>query len=391
MNTFRALHPRHHIDASIGDALFALVASVLPHRRRINKRADPIICLSVRSAFDLLLDACALEFGDEVLVSGITHPDMVRIIEMHGLVAVGIDVDSETLAPTRDALDAALTKRTRMIVMAHLFGAQVNVSDVATFARNHKLIFVEDRAQSIRAADDRGDIRADVTLFSFGFIKTATAFGGALAYVRDAELAERMLVRHNKWPVQPRFEYAGKALKCIAAICLSNRWVYGFASVRHPDLSALVRATAVTNELEFTQWMRRRPCGGLVATLKYRLRNFPEDRLRQRARVGDEIALSLPGELIRPGISTTNATHWLFPVITDAPEDLVAYLQEEGFEASKATSQTVGAVNSNLKSANCMMESIVFLPAYPEIPARERRRLIRLLAKFGARNAHAHN
>ncbi|HEY8798251.1 MAG TPA: DegT/DnrJ/EryC1/StrS family aminotransferase, partial [Candidatus Dormibacteraeota bacterium] len=52
-----------------------------------------IACRSVRSGFHLLLDALDLAAGDEVLVSAITHPDMVRVIEAHGLVAVPVDLD----------------------------------------------------------------------------------------------------------------------------------------------------------------------------------------------------------------------------------------------------------------------------------------------------------
>ena len=46
-------------------------------------RSDALACLSVRSGFDLWLASLALPEGSEVLVSAITIPDMVRIVEAH--------------------------------------------------------------------------------------------------------------------------------------------------------------------------------------------------------------------------------------------------------------------------------------------------------------------
>ncbi len=49
--------------------------------------------------------------GDEVLVSAVTHPDMVRIIRVHGLRAVPVGLHTETLAPRPGALEAARRRR----------------------------------------------------------------------------------------------------------------------------------------------------------------------------------------------------------------------------------------------------------------------------------------
>src|SRR5215472_10248125 len=58
-----------------------------------------LIALSVRSALDLYLRAIALPIGSEVIVSAITHPDMVEILRYHGLKPVPVDLDFESAAP----------------------------------------------------------------------------------------------------------------------------------------------------------------------------------------------------------------------------------------------------------------------------------------------------
>src|SRR5918995_705417 len=104
---------------------------------RLCSLEEGLVCFSVRSGWDLWLAAQGLRAGDEVLVSAVTHPDMVRIIRGHGLRAVPVDIDPRTLAPLPLALEAALTPRTRVVLVAHLFGGRMDLDVVARFAREH--------------------------------------------------------------------------------------------------------------------------------------------------------------------------------------------------------------------------------------------------------------
>ncbi len=106
---------RKRLDIGWRDLAFALANCLWPRSREVIAESvermwdgsdHAIACLSVRSGFDLWLEAIALPPGSEVLVSAITIPDMVRIIEEHGLVPVPVDVDPDHLAIERAALDA---------------------------------------------------------------------------------------------------------------------------------------------------------------------------------------------------------------------------------------------------------------------------------------------
>src|SRR5687767_14940319 len=193
--------PRHKIDISAADLLFALLACLTARSPERDERAaldalevgeEGLACLSVRSGLDLLLEALALPTGSEVVVSAVTHLDMARILARHGIVAVPVDLDPATLEPRHDLLELAVTQRTRAILVAHLFGSTVPLRPIAAAARRHGLLLVEDCAQSLGASPRGGDRLADVSMFSLGPIKTATALGGAVLRVRDPELLGRM-------------------------------------------------------------------------------------------------------------------------------------------------------------------------------------------------------
>jgi hypothetical protein len=79
-------------------------------------------------------------------------------------------------------------------------------------------------------------------------------------------------------------------------------------------------------------------------------------------------------------------THWLFPVTAADPPALVAALRAAGFDATPATTSicVVPAPRDRPElepvAAARLLRQVVFVPAYPELRARERRRLFALLA-----------
>ena len=158
-----------------------------------------LVCFSVRSGLDLLLGALDEEPGGEVIVSAVTHPDMVRLIEGHGLRAVPLDLVPSTLEPRIELLEAALSPRTRAVMVAQLFGGRFDLSPIAAFARRHGLLLIEDCAQAFRGPEDTGDPLADVSMFSFGSIKTTTAVGGAVLRVRNPDLLAAMRRLQEGW------------------------------------------------------------------------------------------------------------------------------------------------------------------------------------------------
>ena len=164
----RRLNPRHRLDLRTRDLLYALLACAFARSRET--RADSlaarwspeaVACRSLRSAFDLLLTAVALPRGSEVLLSAVTHPDMVRIARTHGLRVLPIDLDLVTLAPRLEVLERAVTPSSRMLVVAHLFGTRVELGPIAGFARRHRLLLVEDCAQAFVDSTETGDPEAE--------------------------------------------------------------------------------------------------------------------------------------------------------------------------------------------------------------------------------------
>jgi perosamine synthetase len=398
--TSRRLRPRLLPDISLADLLFALRACFLARASGAEQRVldawtggeTGLACLSVRSAFDLSLEALAFEPGDEVAVSAITHPDMVHVLEAHGLRALPVDVDPDTLTPRADLLEGLIGPRTRALLVAHLFGARADLEPLAEVSRRHRMLLIEDSAQSFRGPDDAGSPLADISLFSFGAIKTATALGGCLVRVQDPGLLERMRRLHAQWPTQRRREYAARVLKFMGLVALARPRPY-WAFERSVRLagkdfdSFLADAVRGFPGPALISRIRRRPSPALLALIDRRLRQFDRSRLERRERLGEYVADGLPPSLFHPGRAALERTHWVFPVVAPDRARLTSCLRRRGFDAATATT-SLAAVRApedrpelTPTTAARIMNDIVFLPLYPELDETELDEILAAVAR----------
>src|SRR6266702_6873231 len=126
----KRLYARHRLDIEPSDLAAGLAAMSASDPRRAaadlerlwSPGGQALATYSVRSGFHLLLSTLQLPPGSEVLFSAVTHPDMPRLALHHGLIPVPIDLEPATLAPRPELVHRAITDRTRMLVVAHLFG-----------------------------------------------------------------------------------------------------------------------------------------------------------------------------------------------------------------------------------------------------------------------------
>src|SRR5258708_19692105 len=102
------LQPRHRLDIRLRDFAYALLAGIWarnPERLGVQLEAawsparEALACRSVRSGFHLLLESLALPAGSGVLVSAVTHPDIVRILEADRPIAVPVTLPVSTPSP----------------------------------------------------------------------------------------------------------------------------------------------------------------------------------------------------------------------------------------------------------------------------------------------------
>jgi len=350
-------------------------------------QGDALACLSVRSAFDLYLETRRFPPGTEIVFSAMTVADMPRIALRHGLVPVPADLDPATAAPSVGTLERACTSETRAVVLAHLFGGRMDVDELVRFAHERGLEVVEDCAEAYSGPGFTGHPDSDVTLFSFGPIKHATALGGALARVRDPELLARMRALHASWPRQAVPLYAFRVLKYTTLYGLSLRLPYTLISAAarllHLDLDRLTnRLTRGFGNRKLFRRIRRRPSAPLLRTLTRRL-SQDIGRLRVQEVRGRRLVSDADLGSACPGCGTVPNTFWLLPVLAEDPNALVGTLRRAGFAATRGRAFTVVGTESAQEEspgATRIHEKAVYVPFYSAMSEAAVSRLTDVLA-----------
>lgn len=110
--------------------------------------------------------ARALKPGDEVITVAAGFPTTVTPILQNGLVPVYVDVDLETYVAIDDQIEAAISPKTKAIMMAHTLGNPFNLHFVEELAKKHNLWLIED------SCDGLGGTYAGQNLGTFGDLST---------------------------------------------------------------------------------------------------------------------------------------------------------------------------------------------------------------------------
>jgi hypothetical protein len=103
--------------------------------------------------------------------------------------------------------------------------------------------------------------------------------------------------------------------------------------------------------------------------------------VERRAALGGEVVRRLPAALRAPGTRALAHTHWVFPVLAADPDRVAAVLRAAGFDATRRATLAVVAAPPDRPdldpiAARRLLEEIVYLPVYPELPAAARARLL---------------
>src|SRR5215216_4044414 len=108
-----------------------------------------IPCANGTDALQIAMMALNLQPGDEVITPSFTYIATVEVIALLRLTPVFVDVDPKTFCMDTEALQKAITPRTRAIVPVHLYGQSAHMEEIMRIAAAHDLFVIEDNAQAI--------------------------------------------------------------------------------------------------------------------------------------------------------------------------------------------------------------------------------------------------
>jgi perosamine synthetase len=218
--------------------------------------------------------------GDEIVTTAITDMGALTPIIYQAAIPIFADVDPLTYNVTATTIAPKIGKRTRAIIVTHLFGNPCDMDPILALARAHRLPVIEDSAQAYLAEYKQKLVGTlgDIGCFSLQQGKHMTAGEGGLVISRSEHFARRMRLFTDK------------------------AWGYGDPEPDHYFLALNYRMTELQGAVALAQLKK---VDGVV-----------ERRVRAAARLTALIA-DVPG--VNPPATTADSKHvyWKYPVRID--------------------------------------------------------------------------
>ncbi|NNE76655.1 MAG: DegT/DnrJ/EryC1/StrS family aminotransferase, partial [Pricia sp.] len=156
-----------------------------------------IPCANGTDALQIAMMGLGLQPGDEVITADFTFAATVEVIALLQLTPVLVDVYPDTFNIDVEAVEKAITPKTKAIVPVHLFGQCANMDSILELAEKNDLYVIEDNAQAIGAnytfnngKKQKAGTIGHVGATSFFPSKNLGAYGdGGAIFTNDDDLA----------------------------------------------------------------------------------------------------------------------------------------------------------------------------------------------------------
>ncbi len=143
---------------------------------------DCIAVNSGTSALHVAILSLGIGIGDEVIVPSFTFAASANAIALTGATPIFVDIDPKSYNLNPELIEVAITKKTKAIMVVHLYGLPADMPQILRIARRYNLKIIEDAAQAHLGAigNQRVGTFGDAAIFSFYPTKNMTSGEGGI-------------------------------------------------------------------------------------------------------------------------------------------------------------------------------------------------------------------
>jgi dTDP-4-amino-4,6-dideoxygalactose transaminase len=194
---------REAFDRVLDSGTYILGNEVTQFEKEFAQYCETQYCIGVGNgleALHLLLRAYGFGEGDEIIVPSYTYIATWLAVSYSGAVPIPVEPDERTYNIDPALLEAAITWRTKAIIVVHLYGQPADMDAINAVAQRYNLKVIEDAAQAhgARYKGKRVGSLSDAAGFSFYPGKNLGAIGdGGAVTTNDPELADKVRMLSN--------------------------------------------------------------------------------------------------------------------------------------------------------------------------------------------------
>lgn len=265
--------------------------------REFNDSADAVTVSSCSSALELAAILSGLGPDDEVIMPAHTFVATAVPFARTGAKVRWADIDPKLRVISPESIKKLLTKKTKVIVVVHLYGLTADMDAIIEIAKANDLIVVEDCAQApgaIYKGRRVGSI-GHYGCFSFHTHKNMTTLGeGGMLTVSDADDARkaRRLKWMGNWPFEEKREKYWQPAMSNIIEPISGQWPHNFC-MGEPNCAV---GRLLLKRLDAINDQRKKQ----AAQFKDALKNYPELSFQQVPEGFDHVYHLMPARFDGP-------------------------------------------------------------------------------------------
>ncbi len=152
------------------------------------------------SGLHLCVRALGLKAGDEVITTTFSFVASANVLLYENALPVFVDIDPHTLNIDANKIEAAITARTKAIMVVHVFGRPSPMREIVEIAERYNLKIIEDACEAIGAEYENRKIGSfgDAGVFAFYPNKQITTGEGGIIVTDDAAVAKHAAMLRNQ-------------------------------------------------------------------------------------------------------------------------------------------------------------------------------------------------
>lgn len=149
---------------------------------------------SGRMAFYALMEALGIAEGDEVILTAFTCSVMPNAVMKRGASPVYADMDRFTFGSSANAIQKAITSKTKLIVAQHSFGIPCDIDRIVNMAKERGIFVVEDCAIALDSSlrGIKVGTWGDAAIFSTDHSKPLNTVIGGMLYTQNSGIHEKV-------------------------------------------------------------------------------------------------------------------------------------------------------------------------------------------------------
>lgn len=197
------------------------------------KSSNVLAVSSAAAALEMIASIIDLKKNDEVIIPSHTYCASAIPFARNGAKIVWSDIDFNTRVVDLDDIKKKITKKTKAIIIVHLYGFAVNINPIKRLLKKKKIFIIEDCAQALGAKVNNKKVgtTGDFSCYSFHAQKNITTLGeGGMLHFKNSKLKETLKQMRHNGHCDFNFKRSDYWLPAMGNLSfnLKNRWPFKY-------------------------------------------------------------------------------------------------------------------------------------------------------------------